>query len=498
MDLLLERLNTESAVTNPPSGLRSKRHDLQSVPSLPDSLDCSFSAFNMPASHQQAPGFERSASVSSVSTTSRINGTVPFAPQSANVQRGSAGAKRDFAAVKAGDDTPLKRAKEPAHNALSSRESGRASQDTLCLPGPWASHDQLRGGLRSRLQSEGNCSEAPSAVCSYTNPNVLDSSHSTDLCCGESDVFSDRKQYSAEWSAGPRQARDEAAGPQTLHSCTQTGPGWKPPYELLDTIRALFTAEDTSRPNPNYMHNHGRHLNPSLYIDAPMRTIAVSWLVEVACEYGLHQETLFLSTMLLDNFLATAKAVPRSKLQLVSVACMLIAAKQEEELHPSITDFTSIADHCFVEAELVQMESLVLQALKFRVCVPSSHTFLSIFLQMCQVSARTLSLATYLTELAMLEYSLLRHAPSVIAHSALILAAWTCNDTAGLQQTKHMADIGCQHSTECLQDLLDLHHGANAARDNNNPLMAVKDKYRDYPWHCVANIVALPVIPTQH
>lgn len=55
------------------------------------------------------------------------------------------------------------------------------------------------------------------------------------------------------------------------------------------------------------MHNHGRHLNPTLYIDAPMRTIAVSWLVEVACEYGLHQETLFLSTMLLDNFLCVAK-----------------------------------------------------------------------------------------------------------------------------------------------------------------------------------------------
>ena len=55
------------------------------------------------------------------------------------------------------------------------------------------------------------------------------------------------------------------------------------------------------------MQNHGRHLNPALYIDAPMRTIAVSWLVEVACEYGLHQETLFLSTMLLDSFLAVAK-----------------------------------------------------------------------------------------------------------------------------------------------------------------------------------------------
>ena len=98
----------------------------------------------------------------------------------------------------------------------------------------------------------------------------------------------------------------------------------------------------------------------------------------------------------------------------------------------------------------------------------------------------------------MLEYSLLRHAPSVIAHSALTLAAWTCEDAAGLQQTKHMADIGCQQSAECLQDLLDLHCGANAASDVNNPLMAVKDKYRDSPWHCVAKIVPLPVIPTQH
>ena len=101
-------------------------------------------------------------------------------------------------------------------------------------------------------------------------------------------------------------------------------------------------------------------------------------------------------------------------------------------------------------------------------------------------------------ELAMLEYSLLQHAPSVLAHSAVMLAAWTCNDAAGLQQTQRLADIGCQQSAECLQDLLDLHRRANAARDANNPLMAVKDKYRDSPWHCVANIVALPVIPTQH
>lgn len=138
MSILPERLNADSTSLNPKWG---QRQDLQSVPSLPDSLDCSFSAFNMPGPQQQAPGFERTASISSVSTTSRINGIVPFAPQSANIQRGSTGAKvhprvrpaadvfasillcqgpdtcvhwfsqRDFAAVKAGEDTPLKRAK---------------------------------------------------------------------------------------------------------------------------------------------------------------------------------------------------------------------------------------------------------------------------------------------------------------------------------------------------------------------------------------------------
>ena len=97
----------------------------------------------------------------------------------------------------------------------------------------------------------------------------------------------------------------------------------------------------------------------------------------------------------------------------------------------------------------------------------------------------------------MLEYNLLRHPPSVIAHSALTLAAWTCNDSSGLQQTQHLAEIGCQQSMECLQDLLSLHQGAAAARDVNNPLMAVKEKYRDCPWHCVANVAPITSLPPQ-
>ena len=40
-----------------------------------------------------------------------------------------------------------------------------------------------------------------------------------------------------------------------------------------------------------------------------MRMIVISWLVEVACEYELHQETLFLAVALLDRYMSLAKVL---------------------------------------------------------------------------------------------------------------------------------------------------------------------------------------------
>lgn len=61
------------------------------------------------------------------------------------------------------------------------------------------------------------------------------------------------------------------------------------------------------------------------------RMIVVSWLVEVAEEFGLQPETLHLSVSLLDRFLAAAPGgAPRGVLQMVAVACVMLAAKDLE------------------------------------------------------------------------------------------------------------------------------------------------------------------------
>lgn len=77
-----------------------------------------------------------------------------------------------------------------------------------------------------------------------------------------------------------------------------------------------------------------------------MRSIAVDWLVDVAEEYKIVQEVLFLSVNYLDRYLSR-KIITRDELQLLAVTCMFIADKfqgisryvQVAELY-YISDFT--------------------------------------------------------------------------------------------------------------------------------------------------------------
>lgn len=56
-----------------------------------------------------------------------------------------------------------------------------------------------------------------------------------------------------------------------------------------------------------------------------MREILVDWLVEVAEEYKLVSDTIYLTISYIDRYLSS-HAVDRNKLQLLGVCCMLIAS----------------------------------------------------------------------------------------------------------------------------------------------------------------------------
>lgn len=73
------------------------------------------------------------------------------------------------------------------------------------------------------------------------------------------------------------------------------------------------------RPLPDYIEKVQKDVTPS------MRGVLVDWLVEVAEEYKLGSETLYLTVSHIDRFLSL-KTVNKQRLQLVGVSAMLIAS----------------------------------------------------------------------------------------------------------------------------------------------------------------------------
>ncbi len=60
-------------------------------------------------------------------------------------------------------------------------------------------------------------------------------------------------------------------------------------------------------PESTYLDCHGSENNPEGFITPQMRMIVTSWMCEVATEFRLQQETLFLAVALMDRFLTVSK-----------------------------------------------------------------------------------------------------------------------------------------------------------------------------------------------
>jgi cyclin A len=73
------------------------------------------------------------------------------------------------------------------------------------------------------------------------------------------------------------------------------------------------------RPFPDYMETVQNDVSTF------MREILVNWLVELTEEYKLVSDTLYLTISYIDRYLSS-HVVSKSKIQLLGVACMLIAS----------------------------------------------------------------------------------------------------------------------------------------------------------------------------
>ncbi|RUS71536.1 hypothetical protein EGW08_020706 [Elysia chlorotica] len=166
---------------------------------------------------------------------------------------------------------------------------------------------------------------------------------------------------------------------------------------------------------PSYLGTKQCHITPA------MRAILVDWLVEIQENFELNHETLYLAVKLTDLYLSRVE-VDKEMLQLLGSAAVFIASKFDERFPPLIEDFTYICDNVFDKNQFIEMEMEVLKRVDFDLGIPISYRFLRRYAKVARSTMETLTLARYILELSLMEYSLVSELDSMIAAAALYIA----------------------------------------------------------------------------
>ncbi|KAI3763011.1 hypothetical protein L1987_53459 [Smallanthus sonchifolius] len=258
-------------------------------------------------------------------------------------------------------------------------------------------------------------------------------------------------------------------------------------YEYLRNMEI----EVKRRPLANYIEKVQKDVSVN------MRGVLVDWLVEVAEEYKLLPDTLYLTVSYIDRFLSV-NVLNRQRLQLLGVSSMLIASKYEEISPPHTEDFCYITDNTYTKQEVVKMEADVLKTLKFEMGNPTVKTFLRRFTRVAQEDYDTPNLqleflSYYLAELSLLEYNCIKFLPSMVAASVTFLSRFM------LKPESHPWNLALEqlyeYKSSDLKECVEILHDLQSSRRAGN-LVAIREKYNQHKFKCVSGLSSLPVIPT--
>ncbi|XP_076850485.1 cyclin-I [Brachyhypopomus gauderio] len=157
-------------------------------------------------------------------------------------------------------------------------------------------------------------------------------------------------------------------------------------------------------------------------ISPGQRDEAVRWLADVHRRLQLYPETLCLAVSILDRFLSTVKARPKY-LRCIAITCFFLAAKtsEEDERLPTLRELINSSECGCTSSEVLRMERIVLDKLRWDLHTATPLEFLHIFHAMV-FSCKAVHLSSGLSglnrsqHLALLTQELLH----CISHSALL------------------------------------------------------------------------------
>lgn len=216
-----------------------------------------------------------------------------------------------------------------------------------------------------------------------------------------------------------------------------------------------------------------------------LRRYLVDWLAIIFEKMGSSYGILHLSVSLMDFFMDNHD-IPEPQLHLVALTCFLLAAKFDEIENriPTIEQLNSFVHNSFERAEFHEMELLLLDHFSWKIALPTSASFVDIFLVQSVLRDDTHSdrplnncvkarvyvkkYVHYFLEISLQDHTFLSYKPSVVT-AAAIAAARSCLHLSpiwnpalvNLTQYKYF-DI-----SECVDQMLKAHDADEKAMSNS-------------------------------
>lgn len=117
-------------------------------------------------------------------------------------------------------------------------------------------------------------------------------------------------------------------------------------------------------------------------LEPRMRSILFDWLMEVCDCFHLQRSTFYLAQTYIDSYLGAASLhVSKSRLQLLGISALFVAAKIEEIDPPKLRRFSYITDGACTDEEILIQEISLLQILKWRANPVTVYDWLRLYLQ---------------------------------------------------------------------------------------------------------------------
>eukprot|EP00823_Brevimastigomonas_motovehiculus_P006660 TRINITY_DN554_c3_g1_i1.p1 TRINITY_DN554_c3_g1~~TRINITY_DN554_c3_g1_i1.p1 ORF type:complete len:545 (+),score=157.95 TRINITY_DN554_c3_g1_i1:260-1894(+) len=223
----------------------------------------------------------------------------------------------------------------------------------------------------------------------------------------------------------------------------------------------------------------------------PMRSMVVDWLAQVAEEYDLSPQTLYLCINYVDRLLAVI-GIHRTKLQLVALACLFIACKYEERYPPTVDDFTFLLQKQITKKELLIMETVLLTKLQFNLTVPTIYEFICRYSTYVPLTKRSRFLTEFICELFLHDPNYLRFRPSMIAASGIYLALYTQQEKAWTSELQAV----CGYTFDDIRETVNAMHSCyvKIMTNPNCPLVSVREKYSTMKTMGVAHLKPPPAL----